>query len=171
MTDAPRRALMNVETRRLGYHSLKARVQFGWTDPYGYLWHGHALSYFEMSRADLVREFGLPAQRLLEEGLAVPMVDVAVEYLSPAYGDDELEVQCTLLRPVLPFPYLLFEYRIRRCADGAEVLRGRTRQLLIRKDGRTLIRIPQPVREGLERIWAYLDGCPRWAEEDGGESA
>jgi acyl-CoA thioester hydrolase len=155
----------NIPTTRLGYHTLRVRVPFGWTDPYGYLWHGHALSYFEMSRADLVRRFDLPARKLLEEGLAVPMVDLAVEYRSPAYDDDELEIQNTLLRPELPFPYLLFEYRIVRCADGAEVLRGNTRQLLIRKEGRTLIRIPDGVREALERIWAYLDGCPRWQED------
>lgn len=155
----------NIPTRRLGFHSLRARVPFGWTDPYGYLWHGHALSYFEMSRADLVRRYGLPARKMLEDGLAVPMVDLAIEYRSPAHDDDELEIQNTLLRPELPFPYLLFEYRILRCADGGEVLRGSTRQILIRKEGRTLIRIPEGVREGLERIWAYLDGCPRWKED------
>lgn len=161
----PPRKPPNIPTQRLGYHSLRMRVPFGWTDAYGYLWHGHALSYFEMSRADLVRRFDLPARRLLEDGLAVPMVDLAIEYMSPAYDDDELEIQNTLLRPELPFPYLLFEYRIVRCADGAEVLRGSTRQLLIRKEGRTLIRIPDGVREALERIWAYLDGCPRWQED------
>lgn len=153
---------MNVPTQRLGYRSMRTRVQFGSTDAYGVLWHGNAPSLFEMARAELVREFELPAQKLFQEGLAVPMVDLSVEYKSPAYGDDELEIQSTLLRPELPLPYLLFEYRVFRCETGTEVLRGRTRQILMRKDGRTLIRVPEAVRTRLEKIWSYLAEQPCW---------
>lgn len=157
-------AALNVGTQRLGYHSVPARVQFGWTDPYGLLWHGHALSYFELARADIVRPFGLPAAVLLERGLAVPMMDLSVEYRAPAFDDDELEIQNTLLKPEIPIPSLVFEYRIFRCEDSTEVLRGRTHQLLTKQDGGPLIRIPLAVRDGLDRLWAYLDERPRWSE-------
>ena len=160
------RSAVHIPTQRLGYHAMRTRVQFGWIDAYGVLWHGHAQSFFEMARADLVRNFGLTARELFHEGLTVPMIDLSVEYTGPAYGDDEVEIQATLLRPELPFPYLMFEYRIFRVETGAGVLRGRTRQLLMRKDGRTLIRIPDGVRDSLDRIWKYLDEKPRWEERD-----
>jgi len=154
----------HIPAQRLGYHAMRTRVQFGWTDAYGVLWHGHASSFFEMARADLVRGFGLSARDLFHTGLTVPMIDLWIEYIGPAYGDDEIEIQATLFRPELPFPYLIFEYRIFRMETGAGVLRGRTRQLLMRKDGRTLIRIPDAVRESLDRIWKYLEEMPRWED-------
>jgi acyl-CoA thioester hydrolase len=152
----------SIETTRLGYHSVPARVQFGWVDAYGILWHGHALSYFEQARADIVRKFGLPARRLMEEGLAVPMVDLQVQYLAAARDDDELDVQVTLLRPKLPLPYLMFEYRLVRAADAAEILRGATRQVVMESNGRVLIRLPAVVTTCVENIWRYLDTRPRW---------
>src|ERR1700674_1728567 len=102
------RSASSIETITLGYHSVPARVQFGWVDAYGILWHGHALSYFEQARADIVRKFDLPAHKLMSEGLAVPMVDLQVKYLASARDDDELDVQVTLLKPTLPVPYLMF---------------------------------------------------------------
>jgi acyl-CoA thioester hydrolase len=155
----------SIGTTRLGYHSVPARVQFGWVDSYGVLWHGHALSYFEQARADIVRKFGLPASKLAKEGLAVPMVDVQVHYLASAQDDDELDVQVTLLRPTLPVPYLMFEYRIFRVSDAVEILRGTTRQIVTKSNGRVLIRLPALVTTCVENIWSYLETCPHWTSE------
>ena len=152
----------SIDTTRLGYHSVPARVPFGWVDAYGILWHGHALSYFEQARADIVRKFDMPAHRLLNEGLAVPMVDLQVQYVAPARDDDELDVQVTLLRPELFVPYLMFEYRIVRRADSVEVLRGSTRQVVMKSDGRLLIRPPGLVLTCVQNIWRYLETRPRW---------
>lgn len=152
----------SIPSARLGYHSLRVRVAFGQVDSYGILWHGHALSYFEQARADLVRLFDLPAAKLLQAGLAVPMVDLQVQYRSPARDDDQLDVQITLLRPELPVPYLMFEYRIVHAGDRREILRGATRQIVTKSDGGVLIRLPGPVAACLENIWRYLDDRPRW---------
>lgn len=147
---------------RLGYHETPVRVPFGFVDAYGCLWHGHAASYFEMARADLVRPFGLSAADLARAGLLVPMLELHCEYRKQAFDDEELVVQSTLLRPERPLPHLAFEYHIVRVAGGDEVLRGHTRQLLTHREKGVLIRAPAPVREALERIYAYLDARPRW---------
>ena len=155
----------SISTTRLGYHSVPARVQFGWVDSYGIMWHGHALSYFEQARADIVRKFDLPAHRLLKEGLAVPMVDLQVQYIAPARDDDELDIQITLLQPALPVPYLMFEYRIFRTSDAVEILRGSTRQIVIKNNGQVLIRVPALVTTCVQNIWRYLETRPRWESE------
>ena len=152
----------SIETTRLGYHSVPARVQFGWIDSYGFLWHGHALSYFEQARADIARKFDLPAHKLLKEGLAVPMHDLQVRYSTPIRDDDELDIQVTLLKPTLPVPFLMFEYRIFRSIDSQEALRGSTCQVLVKSDGRLVIRTPRLVSDCFERIWQYLETRPRW---------
>lgn len=147
----------------LGYHETPIRVPFGHIDGYGYLWHGHALSYFEIARADLVRPFGLSALNLLEAGLAVPMLELSCEYKKPAFDDEELVVRSTLIKHEIPLPYLDFLYRIKRMDDDEEILRGKTRQMLVKKDGTVLIRIPGPIRQRLEEIWEYLAQQPTWS--------
>lgn len=145
-----------------GFHETALRVPFGWVDRYDCLWHGHALSCFEMARADLVRSFDLSASQFLEAGLVVPMVDLECQFHAPARDDEALVIESTLTRPELPVPQLTFFYRVRRVDGGKEVLRGRTRQQVIRKDGRVLVRLPPEIRARLERVWAYLDSCRRW---------
>jgi acyl-CoA thioester hydrolase len=145
-----------------GYHETRLRVQFGQVDRYSVLWHGHAASFFEIARADMVRDFGLGAPDLSKSNLAVPMVEFSCEYFKPAFDDDALTVQSTLLQPELPVPELVFHYRVVRIRDQQELFRGRTRQLVTRSDGRIRIRVPSPFRERLEEVWAYLAGRPRW---------
>ena len=157
--------MSEVTYTQLGYHETPLRVQFGHIDGYGYLWHGHALSYFEIARADLVRPFSLSAGALVEAGLAVPMLDVSISYKNPAYDDEQLVVQSSLLKPSIALPELRFRYHVLRLDSGEEILRGWTKQLLIHKDGGVLIRLPKPIRDGIDAIWNYLDNRPRWSDK------
>lgn len=148
----------------LGYHETPIRVQFGHVDRYGYLWHGHALSYFEMARADLVRNFELSASALLKEKLAVPMIELSCEYKNPAYDDERLVIQSTLVKPNDPTPYLNFVYRIVRDEGDENILQGKTKQLIMRNDGRLLIRVPPIIQERTGKLWNYLANQKRWMD-------
>ena len=148
----------------LGYHETHIRVQFGQVDRYGYLWHGHAISYFEIARADLVRNFDLSASALLKEKLAVPMIELSCEYKNPAYDDEGLIIQSTLVKPSDPTPYLDFIYHIVREEGHEEIFRGKTRQLIMRHDGRLLIRVPATIRERMEKLWNYLANQKHWID-------
>ena len=150
--------------KMLGYHETPIRVQFGHVDQYGYLWHGHALSYFEIARADLVRNFELSASALLEEKLAVPMIELSCEYKNPAYDDEKLVIQSTLVKPSDPTPYLDFIYRVVREEGDENILQGKTKQLIMRNDGRLLIRVPSTIQERIEKLWNYLANQKRWMD-------
>ena len=150
--------------KMLGYHETPIRVQFGHVDQYGYLWHGHALSYFEIARADLVRNFELSASALLEEKLAVPMIELSCEYKNPAYDDEKLVIQSTLVKPSDPTPYLDFIYRVVREEGDENILQGKTTQLIMRNDGRLLIRVPSTIQERIEKLWNYLANQKRWMD-------
>lgn len=151
---------MTYET--LGYHETDVRVRFGQVDRYGTLWHGHVVSFCEAARADLARPFLLGAVDLLKADLAVPMLEVNCRYTSPAFDDDALIVQSTLLKPDLPFPELRFQYRLVRAPARDEIARVTTRQLVVRPDGRVIVRLPEPIRERLRRVWEYLSTRPAW---------
>lgn len=67
-------------------------VRFYELDPYGHVNHGVYLNYFEVARAEMLQDigFGLPA--LLERGVHVIVVEVAVKFRAPARAGDRLTV-------------------------------------------------------------------------------
>jgi acyl-CoA thioester hydrolase len=150
----------------LGYFCTDLRVRFGETDRFGYMWHGWVLAYFERARADIARFCRLTPSDLLEFELTVPVVDLDVKYTSVAYDDEELIVQATLLRHRLRLPFLDFHYRIVKKHDAKEVARGRTRQVLIRQNGRLITRVPKEVLSRLATLYAHLESQPRWPDGD-----
>lgn len=148
--------------RMLGYHATSVRVRFGEIDRYGYLWHGHAMACFEIFRADIARKFNLRTSDLLENELTMPMAEASCVYKNPAYEDEQLVIQGTLLRPGLSAPFLVFIYRALKTDGNVEVFRGRTRQIFVRQDGRLITRLPDTIRERLATLWDYLADCPIW---------
>jgi len=154
--------LSKIKYETLGYHQTVVRVPFGYVDGYGYLWHGHIANFFEIARADLVREFGLSAKECLENDIAVPMVRFEVDYLAPAFDDEELIIEITLLKPNIPLPYLNFDYHIRRIDSSEYIVSGQTKQVFIKNTThRPLIRMPKTTRNNLNLIWNYLAGQQR----------
>jgi acyl-CoA thioester hydrolase len=148
----------------LGYQETPVRVQFGQVDRYGTLWHGHVAAFLEVARAELARPFALGASDLLKADLAVPMLELECQYKAPAFDDEALVVQSTLLKPQLPLPELVFRYRIVRATNQDEIARARTRQLFVRPDGRLIVRVPRAIQERLDDVWAYLSKQPVWSD-------
>lgn len=153
---------MTYET--LGYHETDIRVRFGMVDRYGTLWHGHVLAFCEAARADLARTFELSALDLLKEDIAVPMLELNCRFKTPAFDEDALVVQSTLLKPDLALPELVFNYRIVRAAPRGEIVRVMTRQMMIRASGRVTTRVPDSIRGRLQRVWDYLATRPVWRD-------
>jgi acyl-CoA thioester hydrolase len=155
---------VGVAYQTLGYQETPVRVQFGQVDRYGTLWHGHVAAFLELARADLARPFGLGAPDLLKVDLAVPMLEIDCQYRAPAFDDEALVVQCTLLKPELPLPELVFLYRIVRHSNRDEIARARTRQLFVRPDGRLIVRVPREIRQRMDDVWAHLSQQPAWLD-------
>jgi acyl-CoA thioester hydrolase len=155
---------VSVSYETLGYQETAVRVQFGFVDRYGTLWHGHVPAFCETARADLARPFGLGASDLLAADLAVPMLELHCLYKAPAFDDEALVVQCTLLRPQLPLPELVFLYRVLRATKRDEIARVRTRQLLVRRGGGVIVRVPPAIHQRLEEVWDHLAKQPVWPD-------
>ena len=148
----------------LGYHETPVRVQFKEVDRYGQLWHGHAASYFEIGRADIVRKFDLSVSALLKEKVMAPIIELSCEYKSPAFDDEPLMIQTTLLKPEKPLPYLNFHYHIVKNVTNNVLLKGKTKQVIVRSDGKIRFRVPAAIRERLERLWEYLAEQKSWMD-------
>ena len=72
------------------------RVRYGETDQMGYLFYGNYGLYYEVGRAEAIRELGFSYRELEEQGVIMPVAELNVKYLRPAYYDDLITVKTIL---------------------------------------------------------------------------
>lgn len=106
------------------------RVRYGETDQMGYCYYGNYASYFEVGRVEAMRSLGMSYRSLEEDGVMLPVSRFEVDYLRPAYYDDELTVETFIT--ALKGPRLFFEYEIRN--EKEEVIaRAKTTLVFVAK--------------------------------------
>lgn len=100
---------------RMFSHEVKLRVRYAETDRMGYVYYGTYAQYFEVGRVEALRSLGFPYRRMEEEGVMLPVHDMAVNYHKPAFYDDLLTVRTTIT--ALPSVRIHFAYEISNEAD------------------------------------------------------
>ncbi len=73
-------------------HQLEVRVRYSETDQMGVVYHGNYLPYFEIGRVEWLRDKGISYKELEESGIALPIVNITINYKKPARYDDLLKV-------------------------------------------------------------------------------
>lgn len=91
-------------------HTISLRVRYGETDQMGYCYYGNYASYFEVGRVETLRQAGFSYRSLEEDGFMLPVSHFEIDYLKPAFYDDELFVTTEITE--LKGPRLFFEYQI-----------------------------------------------------------
>lgn len=74
----------------------KIRVRYAETDQMGVVYHSHYFQYFEVARAESIRELGLTYADMEKMGIIMPVVEVKCKYIKPALYDDLLNVTVNL---------------------------------------------------------------------------
>ena len=120
------------------------RVRYAETDKMGVVYYANYFVWFEVARADLLRNLGWSYREMESAGVSLPVIEAHCEYLRPARYDDELEVTThgRLLSPVR----MEFLYTVKRVADGVTSASGWTRHAALDPSGRPC-RLPARVRE------------------------
>lgn len=77
-------------------HTSTIRVRYAETDQMRVVYNGEYLTYFEVGRTEALRAFGLPYTELEKEGYLLPVIEAFIQYKSPAFYDDILEITATL---------------------------------------------------------------------------
>ena len=110
------------------FADIDADVRFHDVDMVGVVWHGHYLRYLENARWALMDQLGYGLERMLESGVAWPIVEVQTKYLSPARFGDRLRVRASLVEWEAR---LALNYLVSRPRDGVRIARGRTVQVAV----------------------------------------
>ena len=69
------------------------KVQYYETDKMGVTHHSNYIRFMEEARTDFLEKIGYPFLRMESEGIASPVIGVAMEYKKPTTYADEIEIE------------------------------------------------------------------------------
>ena len=72
------------------------RVRYAETDQMQVVYHGNYAQYFEVARAECIRELGFTYKDMEAMGIMMPIVELHTKFLRPAHYDEQLTVKVIL---------------------------------------------------------------------------
>ena len=114
--------------------TCELRVRYAETDQMGVAYYGQYFTWFEVGRADLLRELGTSYREFEGQEVFLPVVEAHCRYHKPARYDDLLRVTTRLSRPSRV--ELLFHYEIHRVEEELLLATGSTRHVPVDARGR-----------------------------------
>ena len=115
-------------------HRFSIRVRYGDTDQMGFAYYAHYLRWFEIGRAEMLRDLGHSYRAVEEDGTTLPVVEARCRYLKPARYDDLIAVETGVAQ--LSRASVCFAYRVVREGDGELLAIGETEHCFMGRDGR-----------------------------------
>jgi len=115
-------------------HRFVVRVRYGDTDPMGFAYYANYLRWFEIGRAEMLRDLGMTYRSVEETGFHLPVLDVRCRYLEPARYDDAVAIETGVAS--IRRASVRFAYRVVRQADGRLLALGSTEHCFLDRAGR-----------------------------------
>ena len=104
-------------------------IKFSEVDSLRVVWHGHFVRYFEDGREAFGKQYSLGYLDIYEKGLAVPLIDLQVNFKRILeYGDNAI-IETTFINS--PAAKLIFEYKIFSAKHGYIACTGKTTQVFM----------------------------------------
>jgi acyl-CoA thioester hydrolase len=118
---------------------MTLHVPYAHIDKMGFVYYAHYYVYFEMARASMFRELGLPYMELEEKGILLPVIASHCEYKKPARYDDEITV--TIHNVEIRGALFHVDYEVRR--GGERLAQGYTDHVCMSPKGRVMKPAPE----------------------------
>lgn len=91
------------------YYS-KVKVMYSDTDQMGYVHHNNYVKYYETARWEMFEQLGMPYKAVEEKGFMMPVIRMDLKFIKPAFYDEELTIETTLLK--ISGPKIFFRYKL-----------------------------------------------------------
>ncbi|MEC7646539.1 MAG: thioesterase family protein [Bacteroidota bacterium] len=86
----------------------KLRVRYAETDHMGFVYYGVYAQYYEVGRVELLRSIGISYKEIEAIGFALPVVNLNIKYIKPAFYDDEITIKTSI--KLMPSVKMVFDY-------------------------------------------------------------
>jgi len=87
------------------------RVRYAETDQMNVVYYGNYAQYFEVARAESIRNLGFTYKEMEASGVIMPVVEMQTKFLRPAHYDDLLTIR-TILRDLPVDHRIHFEHEV-----------------------------------------------------------
>jgi acyl-CoA thioester hydrolase len=87
------------------------RVRYAETDQMNVVYYGNYAQYFEVARAESIRNLGFTYKEMEIAGIMMPVVEMQTKFLRPAHYDDLLTIR-TILRELPADHRIQFEHEV-----------------------------------------------------------
>jgi acyl-CoA thioester hydrolase len=77
-------------------HLTTVRVRYAETDQMNIVYYGNYAQYFEVGRAECIRDLGFTYKKMEEMGVRMPVVHMEANFLRPAHYDDLITIKTVL---------------------------------------------------------------------------
>jgi acyl-CoA thioester hydrolase len=122
-------------------HKTNLRVRYAETDQMLYAYYGNYLEYFEVGRAEMMRERGLTYKQIEENGYHMPVAEAFVKYKSPAFYDELLEIETKV--ELLPKLKVHIDHQIKSAERDVLIAEGYVELVFIIKETKKITRPPK----------------------------
>ena len=130
-------------------HEYFLDVRYYETDQMGIVHHSNYIRYFECGRTAMLKDFGLPMEKIEAAGVMLPVVSVSCRYRTPAKLGDTLRIVSSM--DSVPQAKLVVKSEIYN-PDGMLVCDGEVVIGFIDADSRRPIRCPKDITEFFEKL-------------------
>jgi acyl-CoA thioester hydrolase len=90
-------------------HKSKIRIRYAETDQMGYVYYGNYATFFEVARVEALRSLNFSYNELEKSGIMLPVLELQIKYVKPAFYDDEIVIETTIRE--IPKARIRFEYK------------------------------------------------------------
>jgi len=131
--------------------TTQVRVRYAETDQMDVVYHGNYAQYFEVGRAESIRQLGFTYADMEKMGIIMPVVDVHVRYLRPALYDDLLTIK-TFLKEMPLHHKIEFHHEVYN--EKEELLcAGKIILYFMEKEGMRKTAMPEQLKKKIEHYF------------------
>ena len=130
---------MNFNTKKSFNSKIIAR--YSETDSMSYIHHSNYLKYYEIGRLAWFKNIGFSYKKLEDKGIILPVIRTNITFRRPAYFEDELDLQTTLISE--PSYSIEFNYKIFKKTEL--INEGYTKLVFLNKQTSKPIRCPKKI--------------------------
>jgi acyl-CoA thioester hydrolase len=128
--------------------TTQIRVRYGETDQMGFLYYGFYALYYEVGRAEAIRDLGLTYKEIEAMGVLMPVVEMHAHYYRPALYDDLITVT-TIVKELHDSPKIQFHSELYN-EKGELLNKGVTTLVFVDAINKKKVPMPQQLKDCLQ---------------------
>jgi acyl-CoA thioester hydrolase len=130
-------------------HKSKIRIRYAETDQMGYVYYGNYATFYEVARVEALRSLNFSYNELEKSGIMLPVLELQIKYVKPAFYDDEIVIETTITD--MPKARIKFEYKTFN--QKGELLNfGNTTLVFVDVNSKKPTQAPKELLEKLEKF-------------------